>query len=310
MKLITQTPKIVLNKAFLKQRPLRSEIDEFKSNLKTLLAKVETKESEENKKNHVRDFLLHTYYKDRNEVNTKDRKDLVIHLGKTNQTPVGVIIEAKAPENKSEMLRVDKANSKALQELVLYYFDERQAGNNTELKNLIVTNAYEWFIFDANIFDKFIYRNTSIKRLYENYKNDKKDNPFFYEELRKIFDSIEDEIPCTYFNLKDYETYLNNADLEDDKNLIQLFKILSPNHLLKVAFADDSNSLNKQLARFTKLQYKEELKSLVSVPMLLSIMTAEDRTGRGGDHIPFRQKGFPAMRFTSAFIGNFSFTAY
>ena len=60
------------------------------------------------------------------------------------------------------------------------------------------------------------------------------------------------------------------------------------------------NSKNKQLSRFIKLEYQEELLSEVSVPMLLTIMSAEDRTGRGGDHIPFRQKGFAAMRFTSA----------
>lgn len=60
------------------------------------------------------------------------------------------------------------------------------------------------------------------------------------------------------------------------------------------------NSRNKQLARFIKLQYQEMLEPIVSVPMLLTIMTAEDRTGRGGDHIPFRQRGFAAMRFTSA----------
>jgi hypothetical protein len=29
-------------------------------------------------------------------------------------------------------------------------------------------------------------------------------------------------------------------------------------------------------------------------------MTPEDRTGRGGDHIPFRQRGFASIRFTSA----------
>ena len=60
------------------------------------------------------------------------------------------------------------------------------------------------------------------------------------------------------------------------------------------------NSVHKQLARFIKLQYKEELKPLVSVPMLVTIMSSEDRTGRGGDHIPFRQNGFAASRFTSA----------
>ncbi|HQU85362.1 MAG TPA: hypothetical protein PKY59_19635, partial [Pyrinomonadaceae bacterium] len=130
MKLNTQNPKHSLNKAFLKQRPLRSEIELFKDNLKGLLAKVEAKESEENKKNHVRDFLLDTYYKNSHEINTKDRKDLVIHLGKSAQDKVGVIIEAKSPDNKAEMLRQDKLNTKAFHELVLYYFDERQAKEN------------------------------------------------------------------------------------------------------------------------------------------------------------------------------------
>lgn len=60
------------------------------------------------------------------------------------------------------------------------------------------------------------------------------------------------------------------------------------------------NSFHKGLARFIKLQYKEELLPFVTVPMLITIMTAEDRTGRGGDHQPFRQRNFPAMRFTSA----------
>ena len=60
------------------------------------------------------------------------------------------------------------------------------------------------------------------------------------------------------------------------------------------------NSNHKQLARFIKLQYKEELSPMVNVPMMITIMTNEDRTGRGGDHIPFRQNGFTACRFTSA----------
>ncbi|RMF31159.1 MAG: M28 family peptidase, partial [Bacteroidetes bacterium] len=61
-----------------------------------------------------------------------------------------------------------------------------------------------------------------------------------------------------------------------------------------------AGGLPKQLARFVKLEYQEELEPLVPVPMMLTIMSAEDRQGRGGDHIPFRQRGYPAMRFTSA----------
>ena len=60
------------------------------------------------------------------------------------------------------------------------------------------------------------------------------------------------------------------------------------------------NSPHKQFARFVKLEYKEEIFPFVSVPTVIQIMSAEDRTGRGGDHIPFREKSFTAIRMTSA----------
>ena len=83
MKIVKVNPKKSLNKAFLKQRPSRTEIELFKTNLIKLLDKIDEIEREENQKNHIRDFLRDTYYKETNEINTKDTKDLVIHLGKT-----------------------------------------------------------------------------------------------------------------------------------------------------------------------------------------------------------------------------------
>jgi hypothetical protein len=60
------------------------------------------------------------------------------------------------------------------------------------------------------------------------------------------------------------------------------------------------NSFHKGLARFVKLEYKEMVLPFAAVPMTVSIMTAEDRTGRGGDHIPFDQLNYSAIRFTAA----------
>lgn len=60
------------------------------------------------------------------------------------------------------------------------------------------------------------------------------------------------------------------------------------------------NSTHKQLARYIKLQYREQLLPAAAVPMLVRIMSPEDRSGRGGDHIPFREKNYPSMRFTAA----------
>ncbi len=60
------------------------------------------------------------------------------------------------------------------------------------------------------------------------------------------------------------------------------------------------NSPNKQLARWTKLQYEEMIMPIADYTNVINILTPEDRDGRGGDHIPFPSKGFPALRFTSA----------
>jgi hypothetical protein len=245
MKLSIIPPKQALNKAYLKQRPLRSEINLFKQNLIRLLEKVDEIEREENQKTHIRDFLRDTFYKEKFEINTKDNKDLVIHLGKTNKEDVGVIIETKRPGNKSEMVSSGRPNVKAFHELILYYFDEREKAGNNQLKQLIISNVYEWYIIDANIFDKNFYRNPRIKKLYETYCNDKKDTPFFYEELSKILAESEADVPCTFFDIRQYGKILRNEDLKDDKSLIVLYKILTPNHLLKQSFANDSNSLDR-----------------------------------------------------------------
>ena len=239
------TPKQSLNKGFLKHRVLRQEINVFKSNLALLLSKIDEIEREENQKNHIRDFLLNTYYKETNEINTKDSKDLVIHLGKSNKDKVGVIIEAKRPSNRNEMFSFDRPNCKALGEIILYYFSERIKFDNNELKHLIITNIYEWIIFDANDFDKHIFRNSRISKLYHTFVQDGKETQFFYEEVRKIIEETDCEISCSYFNIQDYKLLLLSSDPADDNKLIALHKIFSPEHLLKLPFANDNNSLDK-----------------------------------------------------------------
>ena len=125
MILTMQPPKKALNKAFLKVKPNRSEIENFKANLIQLLDRSNDTESEEFHKNLVIDFLKKTYYDPNHFINTKGRNDLVIHNGNNASSSVAVIIEAKKPTNKTEMVTTKKLNAKAFQELVLYYLRER-----------------------------------------------------------------------------------------------------------------------------------------------------------------------------------------
>lgn len=69
---------------------------------------------------------------------------------------------------------------------------------------------------------------------------------------------------------------------------------------LRIYSLGDVNSLDKQWARYVKLEYKEQLRDIVTVPTDLQIMELDDRVGRGGDHQAFTDIGYTAVRFTQA----------
>jgi adenine-specific DNA-methyltransferase len=247
MELKELKPRKALNKAFLKVKPNRTEIEGFKTNLITLLDRTNDTESEEFHKNLVSDFLKKTYYDPNHFINTKGRNDLVIHNGQNANSTVGVILEAKKPTNKAEMITTKKLNAKAFQELVLYYLRERITHKNLEVKHLVATNINEWFIFDEHLFERLFAQHKSFVRQFENFEASKKTTDVFYKEIAEPFiDSITSEIEFTYFNIQDFQKPLRNTDKADDNSLIALFKLLSPEHLLKLPFTNDSNSLDKR----------------------------------------------------------------
>src|SRR5690554_4274656 len=250
MELHLLRPKKALNKAFLKVKPNRTEIQNFKANLIQLLDRINDTESEEFHKNLVIDFLKKTYYDPNHFINTKGRNDLVIHNGPESNSTVGVIVEAKKPTNKSEMVTTEKLNTKAFQELVLYYLRERITHKNLEVKHLVITNINEWFIFDATTFDRLFAQNKNLVKQFNDFEGGRladTKTDFFYKQIAEpLIAGITTEIEFTHFNLQDYQKLLRNDDKTDDSKLIALFKLLSPEHLLKLPFTNDSNSLDKR----------------------------------------------------------------
>lgn len=242
-------PIKALNKAFLKVKVNRDNFAKFKHNLRRLLSHINEAESEEFHKNLVIQFLRETYYEGNYFINTKGRNDLVIHNGKNAKNTVGVILEAKKPTNQGEMVKVDNLNSKAFQELVLYFLRDRISGKNLEIKYLVATNVYEWFIFDAGTFEKTFAQNQELVKLFTDFEAGRltgKKTEFFYKQIAEpAIEAIKDEITFTHFDIREYEQFLRNAEKQDDNQLISLFKLLSPEHLLKLPFANDHNSLDK-----------------------------------------------------------------
>ncbi|WP_192821426.1 TaqI-like C-terminal specificity domain-containing protein [Rufibacter sp. LB8] len=250
--MISATPSSIkqrLNKAYRLIKPKRAAMEVFKGNLVQLLNRIDDKETEENVKGHLMDFLKNTFYNPDHLVATKGKTDFVLHTGKEAKTPAGVLFEVKRHSNKSDMVTKTNLNAKALHELILYYLRERLDGQNTDMRHLVITNIYEWFVFDAQDFERLFGKNTQLKKDYDAWKTGQKvsnNTDHFYKEIAKPFlDTLPEELPFTYFNLKDFEKALRNQNQKDDNQLIGLYKILSPVHLLKLPFTNDSNSLDK-----------------------------------------------------------------
>ena len=241
-------PRQALSKAFLRIKPIRNEFEIFKRNLITLLNQIDENEREEFHKNILTDFLKNTYYGADYLINIKASNDLVIYNGKDTKSNVGVILEAKKVNN-NEMLKVDNLNTKALQQLVLYFLRERIINKNSEIKYLIATNIYEWFIFDATLFENLFAQNRQLVKQFTDFEEKRLSNSrtdFFYKEIAQpAIDKIQNELIFTHFDIKDYEQYLINQNPENDQKLIPLFKLFSPQHLLKLPTINDSNSLNR-----------------------------------------------------------------
>jgi type II restriction/modification system DNA methylase subunit YeeA len=227
--------------AFRKQKPNRADFELFKKEFNALRSNIDEKETEEFHKNLIINFLNEVYCKGKYFINTKDRIDLVIHHGNSTSSPAGVIIETKSPANKSEMVSHNNFNAKSFQELVLYYLQERKTGGNFELCHLIITNIYEWFIFDAQDFEKLFYQNKTLLHRFEQFSDGKLSGTktdFFYKEIAAPeIQKLQAEIlsSCIHFDIRCC-----------DEKLPDLYKFLHPVNMLKLSVADDSNQLNKE----------------------------------------------------------------
>ncbi len=259
-----------LKKAYRKQRPTRAEIELLRRELVKMLGEANLNESEEYHKGLLKDFLKENAYADY-FINTKDRSDLVIHNGKNSKSSVGVIIETKRPSNKTEMPTTDNLNKKAMQELLLYFLRERVTEKNFDVKHLIATNLYEWFIFDAHEFEK-IAEAAKLKKRFKDFEEGRlsfEKTELFYKEIAgPALEDAKDKITFTHFNILDYKKHLKKQTKTSENKLIELQKILSPTHLLKLPFVNDSNTLNKEF--YSELlhiigleEYKEKGKKLI-----------------------------------------------
>lgn len=213
--------------------------------LKNILFKH--KESEEFQKNLLKIFLQKCL--PNNFINTKERADLAIYNGASIDSNVGVLFEIKSLSNKSEMMSKDRINTKAFQEILHYYINERIVNQNLEIKKLIITNGLEWFTVESKEIEKHFVKNKKFIDLYKKWVSiqlSSSSTDFLYKEVIAPFidESIINGLKLAHFDFRD--ALKKGSAIEIKKsNLTQLYRFFTPENLLNKELFTDSNKLNK-----------------------------------------------------------------
>ena len=237
-----------LNKAYRRIGVSPDEITRFKYVLSEYFRQRESVNADEDVvRQDIITLLNGSFYAHKNRVSPNERQDIAIHLGDTSSTPVGVIIEVKKPTNEGEMVTRDDLNRKAMHELLLYYLNERVRKDNYRLKNLVITNGFEFFVFDAVQFERVFYCDRSLRSDYDQYASgqftDSRTQSFYANVASRYIASAAASLDYTWFDIRNYRRQVDGEDSQMH-SLLDLYKFFSPEHLLKRPFQTDSNSLN------------------------------------------------------------------
>lgn len=230
-------------------RIYKNKITKFKKNIIEFYDNLDENRREKYHEQIITTFFNKTYYSEKYHIGSKGDIDIVIHNEKSPNSKVGVLFEVKRPLNKSEMPTKENLNSKALQELIYYFLKENISYKNDSIHHLIITNGYEWFILDAKLFRKILKGNKKIIKKFNEFESGNttgSGTDHFYNHIASPFiETDQDKIPFIHFDLRNFEDKIRDNSI-DDGEIVWLYKIFSPEYLLKLQVDNDSNTLNKK----------------------------------------------------------------
>ncbi|SPB14318.1 hypothetical protein NOV72_01568 [Caballeronia novacaledonica] len=245
------TPSESINRTFLNRPLSHAAFTTFSAALQKLADhQVHAKQGEEYHKTLLRDFLNEIGYGGKYFINVNDKIDLAIFESSTPGARISVIFETKKPGS-SELCRPSDLNRKALQEALLYYLRERVGKvmvrePNLDIKNIVITDVENWFVFDSRVFESAFYQDTSLIKAFVDFERGSlsatKTEAFYAEIAKPAIARHIDEITFTYFNLNEC---IQNGDVRPGKKVSAICKFLSPESLLRLPFENVGNSLNQ-----------------------------------------------------------------
>ena len=248
-----QTPSQSIQKSYLRQPVSSIELEKFRFQLDNLLKELNPTDIEEANKGRVKTFLEQTLWpSNAYEINASGKTDLTI---KDKNLERNVVLFEFKKVNSPEMVTKDDLVKKAMFELILYYILEEHENNNTSIKHLIVSDGFQYFIFEKGLFydlfgkDKIFVHEIKSS---ENTTSEKRD--YIYNQIIKPkVEKVKNKLSYTFVDLRTFKKDVSSAEIITKPRFKALFKLFSPTHLQKLPFSADHNSLNRNF--YTELLY-------------------------------------------------------
>ena len=234
--------------ALRRLRPTPEQLTGFRAHLAEMVRHLDPNKIERHGETHILDFLRSVSRPAEGGSrygNVHNKRDLVLHLGDTADSPVAVVLEVKGPRNPGEMLAPDDLNRKAMQQLLLYYLEDRTDEQADDFRRLIVTTGYEWYVFDAVDFNRLFWQDKALVKAFRDWKAGAKaatDTDFFYKSIAgKKLAALDGELRVAYVDLR---PGLPTTAAE----LLALYRLFHPAYLLKEPLTGrrDPNTLNQE----------------------------------------------------------------
>lgn len=249
------SPSQSIQKSYLRQPVEPKELDRFRSQFEILMSELNPDDREGANKGRVKTFLEKTLWPSESyEVNEagNSNTDLVIKDKALRQNVV--LFEFKKVKS-PEMVSRENITRKALYELVLYYVLEEHENKNTDIKHLIISDGYHYFIFEKGLFwDLFGKDKRFVNTILSSERTDSEKRDYIYSQIIKPkVESVKDRLSFTYVDLKDFIADRSLGEPVSKPSLKTLYKLFSPIHLQQLAFSEDHNTLNRKF--YTELLY-------------------------------------------------------
>lgn len=248
-----QTPSQSIQKSYLRQPIDSDELERFRYQLEILLGELSPSDLEETNKGRVKTFLEHTLWpSNAYEINASDKTDLTIRDKNLERNVV--LFEFKRVNSPEMVSKIDMAR-KAMFELILYYVLEEYQKHNTSLKHLIISDGYQYFIFEKGVFWELFGKDKKFvdEILSSEYSSSEKRNYIYNQIIKPKVERVKDKLSFTFVDLNSFSKEITHPDIVSKPGFKALYKLFSPIHLQKLPFSEDHNTLNRKF--YTELLY-------------------------------------------------------